>query len=122
MEEAVAGKLTRILWVSRHPLEECQGEALRQAFGGIEVISHDRDLNSASEIIDVFVARECDEMVVVLSLHLHADLIQELEERGLSVRPMVAIMRRMRMEGDETIFTFDHFERILRLHMETERV
>ncbi|MCL6442103.1 MAG: hypothetical protein K6T83_01330 [Alicyclobacillus sp.] len=120
MSEAV--RPLRVLWWSRHPPTEGQITVLEQRLAperGVELVQINRSAQSAKEIVNTFLAVGADEMVVVLPLDILAELMMELDSRGLTVRPLRAVMDRTVHAGGDVLFCFRRFERILRVEVET---
>ncbi|MBX5436867.1 MAG: hypothetical protein IRZ33_06590 [Alicyclobacillaceae bacterium] len=115
----------RVLWWSRHPPTPEQTRVLEERLApdrGVECLQVDRSAQSAAEVVDAFQVSGAEEMVVVLPLHLLAGLVAELERRGLAVRPLRAVMERTVGADGEVSFAFRHFERILQVDVQTERL
>lgn len=106
----------RILWFSRHEPQQKQVEDLHEIFGDIEIIQESKSVSSAKEVVEIMKLHGCDEVVAVLPMHLYAELL------SFGIKPLKAIMKRIIKENDSVEFIHDHFERILKVEVMTERL
>lgn len=117
MSEQPRGGIIRVMWQSRHVPTREQVDALSEkltADGQEIVIEQISDTFASGEgIVDHFEKSGADEMVVVLPIHILAELIHDLRRRQLAIRPIRAVMTRSLNAAQEAQFSFDHFERVL---------
>lgn len=109
--------IIRVMWQSRHAPTREQLDALSKKLatdGQKIVIDQITDtFSSGKGIVDHFEKTGADEMVVVLPIHILAELIQDLRQRQLAIHPIRAVMTRSLNAAQEAEFSFDHFERVL---------
>ena len=108
----------KVVWVSRHELNEKNMNILKKAFGdGVEVIQYSDTVKDVRDLVEFAVVNNADAFVVVLPPHL----IQQL----LSVTKLpicrFVVEREVREDG-EVEFTPIGLERIVRIVVETERI
>jgi len=111
---------TRILWLSRHHPEPLQREVLTEKFGEVTVIVYEKSVNSALDVLTIFQAEGCHEMVLVLPVDILAELISLLKKQQMIVRPIRAVMKREVLDHGGVASQFSHFERITDLYLLTE--
>jgi len=117
-----AGSEMKILWLSRHAATQEQVAALEEKFGAVEIVQVSKTVSSASEVVELMKANDCQEMVVVLPPAILADLTNP---RISPVKPIRAVMERVpngrknEKGEDEFDFVFSHFERVERVEIVT---
>ena len=111
---------TRILWLSRHHPEPLQRDLLSEKFGEVTIIVYEKSVDTALDVLTIFQAEGCHEMVVVLPVDILAELISLLKKLNMIVRPLRAVMKRELLDHGGIANQFSHFERIIDLYLLTE--
>ncbi len=107
----------RVLWFSRHNPTMVQLRDLEDKIGDFDYVQVSKTVENADEVLDIFEETESDAMVVVLPLPILADLVKKAP-----VKPIRAVMnRKINFDGSVT-FEHDHFERVLDIKVETEKL
>ena len=124
MSELSGKGVVRVMWQSRHAPTREQVSVLGEKLGtdGREVVVEQISgtFSSGRAIVDHFEESRADEMVVVLPIHILAELIHDLRRRHLAIRPIRAVMTRALDAEGNAIFSFDHFERVLDIEIVCE--
>lgn len=128
--------MRRVLWVSRHRPLKAQVEALRRAFGEVEISIHDEQVKDVDHLLGLIRRHRADEVVCVLPV----SIIMRLVERGW--RPLWSEMELLHRDcegygcpeygADSDVimespsvtrhYRFREFRRILRFEMVTEPI
>jgi len=110
--------MVKLVWVSRHELNEKNLEILRKAFGDIvEVLQYKETVRDVNELVRFAESHNADAFVVVLPPHLIQQLLQATD------KPVYRfIVERKVKENGEVEFTPVGLERIVRIEVVTERV
>jgi len=69
---------TRILWLSRHKVQDNQRKELEQIFGEYKTIVRKTTVSSAQDIIDLMEENNCDEVVPVVPHAIRRKLVNDL--------------------------------------------
>ena len=69
---------TRILWLSRHKIQDNQRKELQQIFGDYEIIIRKTTVSSAQNIVDLMEENNCDEVVPVVPHAIRRELVNDL--------------------------------------------
>jgi hypothetical protein len=102
-------KSTKILFLSRHSLEQKQIDELRTCFGEIEIVQVKDLVMSGNHVIQMARELNADEIVAVLPLNIIAEILQQRR-----YKPIVAVSERARINArtGKPVFSHDHFDRI----------
>jgi len=107
----------RLVWVSRHELNEKNKEILSKAFGHYEVYQYKDTVNNVSELIEFADSVDADAYVVVLPINLIADLIKA------DNRPIYRfIVNRILKDDGSVEFVPVGLEKIVKVELVTEKV
>lgn len=115
------GKMTKIVWFSRHEPLPSQIKELERIFGQIEIIRDPNPFSSAEEVVERFKKQKADEMVIVAPL----SVIARICEYG--IKPLWAEMEITDKEHAEIetcgrYFRFKRFRRIKGIKIEFDEV
>jgi hypothetical protein len=108
--------ITRILWFSRHKPKKEQLEELNCIFGDIEIVPVIKKVSTGKQVLDIIKINNCQEAVLVLP----EKIIQQVVKEGFY--PLRAVMERKFTDNGKTKFIHDHFERVVKFEMVTERI
>lgn len=109
--------MVRLLWVSRHALNEKNHEILKKAFNDYEVYQYSQTVRDVSELVAFADQHNIDAYIVVLPPHIVQQLL------AIDRRPIYRfVVERIDKGGNEVEFVPVGLERILRIEVVTERV
>lgn len=74
---------TRILWLSRHKVQDNQRKELEQIFGDYKIVIRKTTVSSAQDIVNLMEENNCDEVVPVVPHAIRRELVNDLEIRYL---------------------------------------
>jgi len=106
-----------IIWLSRHEPTAEQEKKLRSIISFDKLIVVSKTISRSSEIKSLMSENEASEIVAVLPINLVSDLINREQ-----IKPIRAVMNRQLDENGEATFIFSHFERVLSVAVETEKM
>lgn len=116
----------KILWLSRHELNERQLEDLERIFGEIEIKNISMVVKSAEDVIEA--GKDCDILAVVLPPQIITEFIKKTDKpviRALNDRVPTGrkiVNPRNGNEEDEYVFQHGGWERIIRIKVVTEKL
>ena len=106
----------KIVWVSRHELDERNHRILQEAFKDYEIVQYKETVKDVKELVDFADKHNADAYVVVLPPHLIQQLLKDK-------RPVYRfIVEREVDEIGNVKFTPIGLERIVKIQIITERV
>jgi hypothetical protein len=110
----------KVGWLSRHQWTEDQKKDLAKGLGikegEIELSQEAATFNSSKEIVSMIKEKNYKEAVVVLPINLIGDLLKE------GIQPLRAFMIRKLNEDGTVTFNHSHFERVIKVEVETKRL
>lgn len=119
----------KILWLSRHTMTDSQLSDLKRIYGDdINIIQYTDTVSGYKDVLEA--GSECDVLAVVLPPSILADLVNPRNNTKPVIR---AVANRIEtgnmitnpatgMEEKEFRFEHDHWERVLKIVVETERL
>lgn len=112
----------RVLRLTRHPAGEKQEAELRRIFGAdCVIIDHSETVPGVERVHKLVKEYQADVLEAVLPLPLMAQTINP--HTGVGVPVIRAITKRVISEDDgSTSFPFQHYEKVLRVEVQTERL
>jgi len=110
----------RILRLTRHKALPEQMAELARIFGAdIEIVEISETVPNATRVVEIVTEHSADVLEAVLPLNILADAVGS---RGVTIPVIRAITKREIVEGTKTAFTFSHYERVVRVEVQTERL
>lgn len=116
----------KILWLSRHELNERQLEDLKRIYGTTEIKNVSMMVKSAEDVIEA--GKDCDILAVVLPPQVIAELIKKTDKpviRAINNRVPTGkkvINPRNGNEEDEYVFQHGGWERVIKVEVVTEKL
>ncbi|MBQ8749664.1 MAG: hypothetical protein IJZ29_04290 [Clostridia bacterium] len=105
--------MKKILWLSRHQMTEEQIGSLKEKYGEVEVVQHDEQVNSASEILPLI--NEVDILAVVLPIDMVGNLLK------LTDKPIIYAKNGREFTADGKVaFSFNGWHQYLKVDIETK--
>lgn len=111
----------KVVRITRHPATPEQLNELRRIFGEVEIVEVSETLpNDPRTAVQRFdeIAKDADLVEVVLPLNLLDAILRHSRFQGRIIR---AVMNRTVVEG-ESMFSFSHYEEILKVEIVTQRL
>lgn len=110
----------RVLRLTRHPAEVAQLEALKKAFGDdVEVVEHSETVSDATRVFELFVLYRPDVLEAVLPLAILSEVLNP--RNGITIPVIRAVMnRQLGNDGTTATFTFQRYERLVKIEVVTE--
>jgi len=109
--------MVKIVWVSRHDLNEKNYEILEKAFGDVEVYQYSDTVKDVPELIEFADEVGADAYVVVLPPHL----IMELQKKDKRPIYRFVVERIVNDDGSVTVIPVG-LERVVEVKIVTERI
>lgn len=112
--------MSKILRLTRHPIVPEQLAELKRIYGAdAEIVEVSETMPNAARVVELVREHSADAVEAVLPLPLMAELLKVIGETPV----LRAITRReFDATGIKTMFVFDHYERIIRVEVVTERM
>lgn len=116
----------KILWLSRHELNESQLNDLKRIYGTTEIKNVSMMVKSAEDVIEA--GKDCDILAVVLPPQVIAELIKKTDKpviRAINNRMPTGkkvINPRNGCEEDEYVFQHGGWERVIKVEVVTEKL
>ena len=102
--------MTRLLWLSRHPMTKKQRRELEDYFGGdFEIVQKSCRINGGKDVKHLMKRYNCDEVFVVLPYELKQELVE------LGIHPIQANIKRVGVKRNgkkKKVFRHQGFERL----------
>ena len=108
----------RIVWVSRHELNEKNHEILKKAFGEYEVVQYKETVKDVAELLDFARNVMADALIVVLP----PNILQELIQKKGSISVYRFTVERIVKEDGSVKFIPTGLEEIVEIKIVTRRV
>jgi hypothetical protein len=106
----------KILWVSRHELNDRNLDILKKAFGDVEVVQYADTVRDVRELIQYAEQNSVDAFIVVLPPNLIMELLKQTD------RPVYRFIVERKLKNGEAEFIPIGLERIVKVEVVTERV
>ena len=106
----------RIVWVSRHELNQKNHEILRKAFGKYEIVQYKETVTDVRVLKAFADLNKADAYVVVLPPHIIMQLMR------IDKRPVYRFIVERNLLKDEVVVTPVGLERIVKIEITAERI
>jgi len=108
----------KILRLTRHAVSEKQLADLRRIFGEVEIVEVSETVPNAERVRELLEEAEAEVLEAVLPLPLLAEVLNP--RLGITVPVIRAVMNREVGKDGSATFEFSHYEKILKVLIETE--
>jgi hypothetical protein len=113
--------MMRVLRLTRHPAGEEQRAELCRIFGAdCVIIDHSETVSGVERIAELVQEHQADVLEAVLPLPLMAQAVNP--RAGVGVPVIRAITQRVIAEDGSASFPFQHYEKVLKVEVQTERM
>ena len=114
-------KVEKILRLTRHPASEEQLAELRRIFGSeSEIVEISETVPGSARVRELVEEHRATVLEAVLPLPVLAEIINP--RTGVTIPVIRAVMNRELKEDGTVVFNFSHYERILKIEVQTERL
>ncbi len=114
-------KVETILRLTRHPASEEQLAELKRIFGSdSKIVEISETVSGSARVRELVEENGATVLEAVLPLPILAEVINP--RTGVTVPVVRAVMDRELQEDGTAIFKFSHYERILKIEVQTERL
>lgn len=111
----------RILRLTRHPAERAQLLQLRRIYGeNTEVVDVSETVSGVDRIKELIEEHKADVLEAVLPLPILAQCVDS--RNGVNIPVIRASMSREQGADGSVVFRFSHYERVVKVTIETERL
>lgn len=110
----------RVLRLTRHPAEPVQVEALKKVLGeDVEIIEHSENVSDAARVRELVELYKPDVLEAVLPLPILSEVLNPRNE--ITIPVIRAVMdRQFGEDGVTATFTFQRYERVVKVELVTE--
>ena len=113
--------MEKILRLTRHPASGEQLEELKRIFGSeSEIIEVSETVSGAARVRELVEENGATVLEAVLPLPILSEVINP--RTGVAIPVVRAVMDRELKEDGTAVFNFSHYERILKVEVQTERL
>lgn len=113
--------MEKILRLTRHPASEEQLVELKRIFGSdLEIVDISETVSGAARVRELVEENGATVLEAVFPLPILAEVINP--RTGVTIPVIRAVMDRELKEDGTAVFNFSHYERILKIEVQTERL
>lgn len=113
--------MDKVLRITRHPASEDQLKELQRIFGAdVEIVEVSETVSGAARVAELVKENEASVLEAVLPLPILAEVINP--RTGVTIPVIRAVMNRELKEDGTATFTFSHYEKVLKIEVQTERL
>ncbi len=113
--------MEKIIRLTRHPASEEQLVELRRIFGSeSEIVEISETVPGSARVRELVEEHSASVLEAVLPLPILAEVINP--RTGVTIPVIRAVMNRELKEDSNAVFTFSHYEKVLKIEVQTERL
>jgi hypothetical protein len=112
--------MATVLRLTRHEPEAAQLAELQRLYGSdVQIVTVSKTVAGAAEVKALVAEHAADVLEAVLPLPILAEVVSP---RGVQIPVIRAVMNRQVNGDGSATFTFDHYEKVVKVEVQTERL